>query len=216
MNKILPLILALGLMTSPGWAKSKSPERVSAYEALREAQKNLRPDISNNICEMRGQAGKPHPRLWEVIVFDPKEDSKKIVLDMTGRELKEERRPLALFDEPTKNDLIDLKRLRLDSHKAFKIVQEICQKENNLIASKADFVLKKPTRKPGVNPVWYITVYDAQDHHLGNVVISAYSGKILKTEKLVHQGKKAKTFTDEVEEFFTGKDEDDDKKPAQE
>ncbi|MDX2226524.1 MAG: hypothetical protein SFY92_05430 [Verrucomicrobiae bacterium] len=203
------VVLSLAVTVLP----SRAGDRVSAYEALRGAQKNVRDAIRDNLMEMRAEKGTPNPEKWEVVFFDPKEGSKKVVVDMKGADFLDDRRPADLFEDYSQKWVIDLKKLRLDSDKAYKMVEEIAQKENKLTVSKADFRLKKiKDADPDSNPIWIIRAYDSQNHYLGEVTISAFSGKVLRTRKLWYQGQRDKDFFEEVEGFFTGDDSKKDKK----
>lgn len=191
-------------------------ERINAYDALRAAQENVRPQVKDSVLGMQSKSGNPNPKMWEVVFYDSIEKDRKLILEMEGTEVKKQNRPLEFFSKLSEKNAIDLNKLRLNSDKAYKMVEEIAKTENQLMISRADFILTKiKPEDPESNPIWIINVYDAQNHHLGEVTISAFTGNVLRTKKLKYQGKRDATFTEKVgstfegigkgmEEFFTG------------
>lgn len=196
---------------------AQQTERVNAYEALRAAQGRVAPQAKDNVLGMKGSRGNPNPAEWEVVFFDPLEPHRKLILDMEGTRVRKVNRPLELFGSISKKHAIDLGKLRMNSDGAYNMAREIAEKENNLLISSADFQLTKiKPEDPDSNPIWILNVYDAQKNHLGELIISAYTGNVLRTRKLKYQGKRDATFTEKVsqslgrlgdnmEEFFTGK-----------
>ncbi len=210
------VLLAFLSLTLHSPAQETGP-RVNAYEALRAAQGRVSPQAKDIVLGLKGSRGNPNPAGWEIVFFDPLEPHRKLVLDMEGTRVKKVNRPLELFGSISKKHAIDLGKLRVNSDGAYAMAKEIAETENNLLISSADFQLTKiKPEDPDSNPIWIINVYDAQKHHLGEIVISAYTGNVLRTKKLKYQGKRDATFTEKVgksfdklgknmEEFFTGK-----------
>ncbi|MDZ4815297.1 MAG: hypothetical protein SGI71_03415 [Verrucomicrobiota bacterium] len=176
----------------------------TAYDAIHTAQKNVRPDLVNHVIEVRGSNGNPNPRKWEVVFFDPKISGKKLVIEVNNNQMTKERRPSDLLKDLSVNNVIEVNRLKVDSDGAFKIAQKVAQEENKLMIARAHYVLRKLEPKKGSSAAWFIKVYDSQGHDLGELVISAYTGKILRTKKLYHDGERAKNFGEKVEETFLG------------
>ncbi|MDL5054774.1 hypothetical protein QQ056_14640 [Oscillatoria laete-virens NRMC-F 0139] len=216
-HTLLILLGFLGLTLHAPAQQEPATTRVNAYEAMRAAQGHVAPQAKDLILGIKGQRGNPNPAVWEVTFFDPLEKDKKLILEMQGANVRKVNRPLEFFGSVGQKYAIDLGKLRMNSDGAFNMAKEIAEKENNLLISRADYVLTKiKPEDPDSNPIWILNVYDAQNHHLGEVTISAYTGNVLRTRKLKHQGKRDATFTERVgqsfdklgqnmEEFFSGK-----------
>ncbi|MDZ4743168.1 MAG: hypothetical protein SGI98_07085 [Verrucomicrobiota bacterium] len=209
-------LIFLGVISFSLYAPAQVTPRVSAYEAMRAAQGYVNPQAKEIILGIKGGKGTPNPVIWEVTFYDPLEKDHKLILEMDGATPKKTSRPLQFFGGAGEKYAIDLNKLKMNSDGAFKMAKEIAEKENNLLIYRADYVLTKiKPENPESNPIWILNVYDAQNHHLGELTISAYTGNVLRTKKLKYQGKKDATFTekvgktmnktgDDMESFFTG------------
>ncbi|MES2709050.1 MAG: hypothetical protein V4726_20810 [Verrucomicrobiota bacterium] len=165
----------------PVQAQAQEPYRPQAPGALLAAETLRRqvPDHSfNRLVEISGKDGNPIPLAWNVIAHDPRSPSTLVEYVVRGRKVEERGETSTFYPRVPPEGFFVLSRVTVDSEQAFRIAD----KEAGLAKvgfDSIDFRLR--AREFSEEAIWTVRLHDTDDEIVGNVDLSASSGKVLRT-----------------------------------
>ena len=183
-----------------------SDKPLSAFETLKLARKQLG-ESGKYLLKMESEHAKLRPRYWWIRFFDEKALLKTRAIQIIGPEIIQNVVPSNPFDGGNMEHAIQSDQLKYDSEKCISFIEKAA-KENHIPLHSLKVRLEKPY--PGEsNPIWYFEWFDEKDHSLGEVDISATTGKVIEIIGLKIKDKKFQsvsknTFSQNVEETFVG------------
>jgi hypothetical protein len=190
-NSKLLVAIALG-------ASLPSPMRAAeatAFELIKEANRYVGEQAKDKVVQVRSEKsiGSMTPNIWFVVLYDPTATMKAQEVKFGAGKMLKVQRPFRLFEPVTKGDVpLDREKLKVDSDAALKTAQaEPLLKNLKLTASQ----LKLERVGEGVLGVsgpgegaWKVRLWAAKlrdpsrDADIGEVWVSAFDGKVLKTD----------------------------------
>jgi hypothetical protein len=180
MKKLLPFFFTLTFLSiySTGFA-------LTAFQAEPYAEKMLSDQARGKLVKIVGIRGAGiEPVSWKFLSYDPYASQNGRVVTITGKAVTEIRDGYSELDNLRlaaykEDEIIPKDQLKVDSDKAFKVVQNSAQLSKVKITS-VQYVLEKSSGG-AVTPVWKLTLYaDVKGHEaeIGNAKISAETGQI--------------------------------------
>lgn len=168
-----------------GSASGQQSVPLSGKNALNILSQKFGADHFQWIVEMRAFNGVPQPSEWNVVVYDP---ASIYLLNEywigEGRAVNE-----GPYDEvyPDKAPIgfIDFTKLKLDSVAAFTVAEDEARKARVGFDS-LNYVLR--SREYSNEPVWILSLIDADDLLVGKVHVSGLTGSVLRTVWINRQG----------------------------
>lgn len=182
MRKWTVLILACLVI---GNASGQQSVPLSGKNALNILSQKFGANHFQWIVEMRAFNGVPQPSEWSVVVYDP---ASIYLLNEywigEGRAVNE-----GPYDEiyPDKAPIgfIDFTKLKLDSVAAFTVAEDEARKARVGFDS-LNYVLR--SREYSNEPVWILSLIDADERLVGKVHVSGLTGSVLRTVWINRQG----------------------------
>jgi hypothetical protein len=181
MRKLLPSLFALTFLMvhSSGFA-------ITAFEARPYAEKMLNDQSRNKLVRIVGKRGNGiEPQSWKFLSYDPYAKQNGRVVTITGKAVSEIRDGYSELDHLRvasykESEIIPISQMKVDSNKAFNVVQNTAQL-NKVKITSVQYVLEKTSSKGPVAPVWKLTLYaDVKGHEkeIGQAKISAETGQV--------------------------------------
>ena len=172
--KSVPLIaLALSLVgLSHGLAAHTSQEALDALS------RRYGPEKFAHIVSMTGSDGAPSPSEWWVVVRDLKMPSTLHTYWSGDRRVTDEGENRAYYPNRIPDGFIDRTKLKIDSNQAFAIVEREAAKER-IGFNEVDYELKAISLTD--EPLWSLTLIDADGYHVGHVSVSGRTGNVLRS-----------------------------------
>lgn len=164
-------------------APAGSFARETAYQALRALGSDRGHDVLNHVINVQGRGGAPQPGAWKVVLDDPAARGGVRELEVADGKVRSERTPLN--PGPAAGEIMDFKKLNLDSEGAFTILEKEAQKAH-VGFDGVDFELRSGAA--GRSPVWVLQLLDAARRPIGTMQIAADTGAIVRSDLFGRKG----------------------------
>jgi hypothetical protein len=148
----------------------------TAYEALRVIKETRGDPALGQLVEVQGDNGGPQPAAWTVIMKDPAARGGMREVVISDNVIVSERTPLRGIAGKDSYRPINFQRLNLDSDGVFKIVNEQAL-QRQVGFHTLDYSLTQPDQSG--SPIWVVRLFDYMGAPVGQLRISAESGKVL-------------------------------------
>lgn len=178
---IITLVAVLGRAAEP-----------TALQLIQEANRYVGEQCKDKVVQIRSDksVGGLSPNVWWVVFYDPTATLKATEVKLGGGKMLEVKRPLRLL-EPIRghDEPLDRRRLKIDSDRAIKIAAT----QPVLDRLKLTATALKLERGPADQPVWRVRVWAAKlrepgkEANLGEVVLSAEDGTVLRNDLRIHR-----------------------------
>lgn len=173
-------VIALFCMAIATQASANS----SAYQAMQILQ-NQKPDANlHELLQISGQRGQAQPAVWTFSIDDPLSRGGVREYEIAEGMVLSERTPVQPQVRPDPDRFVDLSRLRVDSTQAFHIAEQEAVR-GRVSFDSADYRLNG--RGPGQSPQWQVLLHDINGNKVGEVILSAESGRVLDTPLMRQQ-----------------------------
>jgi hypothetical protein len=199
LNLIAFTVLASGI--------TAAEKPMTAFEVLKETQKQLGPKYAKTFLSMESDGAKVRPRYWWVRFYDDSLWLKIRAVHMVGPDMIENKVPANILDGGNKELIIQQEQLKYDSEKCIAFIEKAA-KENGIALHALNIKLVKP--HPGEsNQIWTFEWLDENDRNIGKLSISATTGRVteivgLKIKDPRLQGVSKKKLSENVEDTFLG------------
>ena len=159
---------------------------MTAFQLAREADKHVGEDAKGKVVQIRSEKSIASltPDIWYVVMYDLDATAKATEIKFGGGQKLSVKRPARILEFGGKNNLpLDKDKLKTDSDKAIEIATT-----QNLTKNLKLTATKLTLEKWDDMPVWKVHVWaqklrDAKkDVDLGEMIIAADSGKVLKND----------------------------------
>ena len=177
------MVFTLLLLASTGRALAGD---MTALELVKEGNRYIGEQSKDRVVEIRSEksVGSLVPKIWYVVYYDETATLKAVEVKFVADKMSSVKRPLRLLEPINKShEELDAKKLKIDSDKAIKIATKESILENLTITATA------PKLTHGESgPVWKVRLWAAKlkdpkkDADLGEIVIDAEKGKVLKND----------------------------------
>ncbi|PWU11556.1 MAG: hypothetical protein C5B47_00700 [Verrucomicrobia bacterium] len=166
------LCIFLGITTNYAFADT-------AFQAVQvlKAERGLEP--ANAVCEIRGERGGPDPKNWVLLLNDPRSRSGVREIVVSGKKIISDRTPIAEYGGVGSLPILNTESLRLDSSDAFRIAN----KEAANLGVGFHWLDYKLIRGDK-GAIWRLYLTDYLGNPVGNILISADTGAILRPLQL--------------------------------
>ncbi len=168
MRRGIILILAAMVAASPALAG------MTARQAWNKLGKQRGLYYLSRMLELRGSFGQPQPGSWRIVVRDPQEPSRTRAFRVTSGSVSTELAPTEGFNPAT--TLLDTKKIKLDSSRAFAIANAEAKKAR-ISFDSVDYVLR--CRDRSTEALYFMDLFDYRKSRVGTLSISAESGRVL-------------------------------------
>ena len=158
----------------------------TAFELAKEADKHVGEDAKGKVVQIRSEksVGSLTPNIWYVVLYDLDATAKATEVKFGGGQKLSVKRPARVLELGRRDHLpLDKDKLNTDSDKAIKIaIDEPLLKNLKVTATKLTL------EKWESQPVWKVRLWaeklrdSKKDADLGEVIISAENGKVLKND----------------------------------
>lgn len=178
--------LFLGLIALSQTAQAKD---MTAFDLIKEGNRFIGEQSKDKVVQVRSEksVGSMTPNIWYVVYYDPDAVLKAVEVKFGAGKKMEVKRPVRLLEPITKMDhSLAREKLKIDSDKAL----SIASKEPLLgkLSLKASRLLLQRHSADDETPVWKVQLWAAKlknpndNADVGEVVISAEDGKVLKSD----------------------------------
>jgi len=180
-------LIALGLIGASGVGLAAEP---TAFELIKEGNRHVGEEAKDQVVQIRSEKsiGTLTPTIWYVVYFDPDATAKATEVKFgAGKKLSVKRPARVLEPFLGTHRALNRDKLKLDSDK----IIEIAVKEpllNNLKLKATQLWLERQPWAADDVPVWRVRIWAGKlknpddNVDVGEVFISAESGKVLKNE----------------------------------
>src|SRR5437762_6652837 len=188
LNRTLLTVIAIGAMSQTTHA-----EGMTAFQLIKEGNRYVGEESKDRVVQIRSEksVGGLAPTIWYIVYYDPDASLKATEVKFgAGRKLTV-KRPLRLLEPVTGDDsALNRDKMKVDSDKAIQIalkeplLDKLTVKATELKLVRAGDMFNRDNNAP----VWRVRLWAAKlrnpnrDADLGEVVITAEDGKVLKTD----------------------------------
>jgi hypothetical protein len=184
-NQILSktFIFALCLCAAARFAFA---EDLTAFRLIKEGNRYIGEQSKDKVVQIRSDKSVASltPNIWYIVYYDPDAPLKAVEVKLGGGQRLDVSRPMRLFEPVTGEDkILDRSKFKIDSDRALKIATKQPVLENlTLKASQLSLV------RGDDGPVWKVKLWATklkhpdQDADIGETIISAYDGSIIKAD----------------------------------
>lgn len=172
-----PMRTTLLLLLSAGLLSAQEPG-MPALAGLQLLEEKFGPPYLRHIFEMSGVAGDPQPLEWRVTVSEPSDPALLHEFWIGERSATDEGINDDYYPERLPKGYFPLAAVKVDSTQAFSITEAVARE------AKVGFDLinyRLHGREYSREPVWMLTLLDADEEVVGSVHLSASSGDVLRT-----------------------------------
>lgn len=171
-------LLVFSIATAAVLAPASADEQIPAKEAINRIATNHGTKFIEKIVEMKACNGQSQPEEWEIIVFDGSSEYLLREFWVGDTRATNEGVNYDYYPKRQPNGFINLKRIKLGSVAAFKVLDEQAA-QAKIGFDTIDYHLR--CREFSDEPIWTLTAKDAGGYQVGRVDLSADSGKVLRT-----------------------------------
>lgn len=158
----------------------------TAFDLAKEADKHVGEDAKGKVVQIRSEKsiGSMTPNIWYVVLYDPDATAKAAEIKFAGGKKISVKRPARVLEFATgSQNPLDKEKLKTDSDDALETaMEEPILKNLKLTASRLTLEKWQNT------PVWKVRLWaeklrdPKKDADIGEVIIDAESGKVLKND----------------------------------
>ena len=167
-------------------ASVQAGDEKTAYALIKEGNRHVGEDAKDKVVQIRSEKslGSLTPNIWYVVYYDPDATTKATQVKFGAGVKMEVKREFRLFELASKAHLpLEREKLKVDSDKAIEVAtSEPLLKNLKLLSTR--LTLERWEEMP----VWKVRLWAAKlrnptkDADIGEVIISAETGKILKND----------------------------------
>ena len=188
LNRTLLTVIAIGAMSQTTHA-----EGMTAFQLIKEGNRYVGEESKDRVVQIRSEksVGGLAPIIWYIVYYDPDASLKATEVKFGAGKKLSVKRPFRLL-EPVTGDTsaLDKEKLKVDSDKAIQIalkeplLEKLTIKATELRLVRAGDMFERDNRAP----VWRVRLWAARlrnasrDADIGEVVIAAEDGRVLKTD----------------------------------
>ena len=181
-NSIRNALAVLAFALLPGLVSAKE---LTAFDLIKEGNRYVGEHSKDKIVQIRSEKsiGSLTPTIWFVVYYDTTASMKATEVKFGAGKMLDVKRPFRLF-EMISDTPLDRTKLKIDSTEAIKIAtKEPLLEKLTLTATQLEL-----KREKDGSSVWKVKIWAAKlrnpsrDAHLGEVIISAEDGKVLKPD----------------------------------
>ncbi|NNE90109.1 MAG: hypothetical protein HKN23_00530 [Verrucomicrobiales bacterium] len=151
---------------------------LSSDDALNWISKEYGDQSVEWLVEMRGFGGIPQPIEWEILAYDQRAPRKLRWFVAGGGRVKDDGIDTAHYPERPPGGYLSRESVRINSEKAFKIVENEARKAK-VGFDRVDYFLR--VREFSREPIWRLELKDADRMLAGKIYLSAKTGEVLRT-----------------------------------
>ena len=179
-------LLAIGLVA---FSLSAAAKEMTAFDLITEGNRYVGEQSKDRVVQVRSDKslGSLTPAIWHVVYHDPDATLKAIEVKFGAGKKLDVSRPIRLLEPITKGDeSLTRDQLKIDSDKAVEIASREPLLEK-LTLKAARLILERRSNDDST-PVWKVRLWAAKlknpndNVDVGEVVISAEDGKVLKSD----------------------------------
>ena len=179
-------LLAIGLVA---FSLSSAAKEMTAFDLITEGNRYVGEQSKDRVVQVRSDKslGSLTPAIWHVVYHDPDATLKAIEVKFGAGKKLDVSRPIRLLEPITKGDeSLTRDQLKIDSDKAVEIASREPLLEK-LTLKAARLILERRSNDDST-PVWKVRLWAAKlknpndNVDVGEVVISAEDGKVLKSD----------------------------------
>jgi len=177
------LVVAAGLLVSVTAARADEP---TAFDLIKEGNRHVGEDAKDKVTQVRSEksVGSLVPNIWYVVYYDPDATTKATQVKFGAGVKMEVKREFRLFELASKAHLpLEREKLKIDSDKAIEVATSEPLLKNLKVLST-----RLTLERWEEMPVWKVRLWAAKlrnptkDADIGEVIISAETGKMLKND----------------------------------
>jgi hypothetical protein len=187
-STIAGLLLA-GILVNAG--QITAAEEKTAFELIKEGNRHVGEDAKDKVVQIRSEKslGTLTPNIWYVVYYDVDATTKATQVKFGGGTKLEVKRQFRLFELAGKAHLpLDREKLKIDSDKAISVAtEEPLLKNLKVVATRLTLERWEDM------PVWKVRLWasklrnPSRDADIGEVFVSAETGKVLKNELKINR-----------------------------
>ncbi len=151
----------------------------TAFDAVQVLKQEKGPGITQAICEIRGERGGPDPDNWMILLNDPSSRSGIREMIVSQKKIISDRTPMAEYGGVGTMPVLNTDNLKLNSDDAFRIANSQAV-EAKVGFHWLDYKLTRGDR----GALWQIRLSDYTGAPVGNILVSADTGRIVQPLKL--------------------------------
>ena len=173
MKSLLLLLLTLGVVSADLFAAPSGPP---AKEAIRTVGRERSAQYLNRLVQVFGEKGVHQPEVWRIIAADGNGTLREFFVNGTGivSEGPVPRGTAVAVGGPT----IPLSAVAIDSTTAFTRAEKVA-KASKIGFDSVNYQLR--CLELSDKPAWFLQLLDSRGMKVGEVTVSAHSGKVLRT-----------------------------------
>src|SRR2546427_12092319 len=188
LNRTLLTVIAIGAMSQTTHA-----DQMTAFQLVKEGNRYVGEESKDRVVQIRSEksVGSLNPIIWYIVYYDPDASLKATEVKFGAGKKLSVKRPFRLLEPVTGNtSALDKEKLKVDSDKAIQIalkeplLEKLTIKASELRLVRAGDMFERDNRAP----VWRVRLWAARlrnasrDADIGEVVIAAEDGRVLKTD----------------------------------
>jgi hypothetical protein len=190
-TSVLKRALFLTTLVAGVLGQSVSAGETTALDLIKEANRYVGEDVKDQVVQLRSEKsiGTLQPNIWYVVYYDKDATFKTAEVKMgAGRKLEVKHPMRQPFAYMSYKNVLDLKKVTIDSDKAIKIATDEPLLENLKIRATQLQLDRKET-----TPIWRVRLYAAKlrnaskDADIGEVHINAEDGTVVKSDLKINR-----------------------------
>lgn len=185
-SQITAISLIAAALTQTQMSAS-ADQQIPAKEAINRIAKNHGTKFIEKIVEMKGARGQAQPEEWEIIVYDAASENLLREFWVGDTRATNEGVNYDYYPKRQPDGFINLKRIKLGSMAAFKVLDEQAARAK-IGFDSIDYHLR--CREFSDEPIWTLTAKDADGYQVGRVDLSADNGRVLRTVWSYREGRR--------------------------
>ena len=157
----------------------------TALSLIKDANRYVGEQSKDKLVEIRSEKSIASltPNIWYVVLYEPGATFKSVEVKFEAGEMKSTRRPIRALEYLNADKLLDRKKIKIDSDQAIKtataqpLLEKLKLDATQLWLERGDDAPQWRVR------LWALKLRDPkQDADIGEVIISAETGKVIKTD----------------------------------
>jgi len=185
-RQLIGCVVVISLVVSSGLGVLADDKDLTAYQLVKEGNRHVGEEARDKVVQIRSEKsiGSLTPTIWYVVYYDLDATAKATEVKFGAGQKLAVKRPARVFELAGKAHLpMDREKLKIDSDKALDTaIKEPLLKNLKLLASR--MTLERWEEQP----TWKVRLWAAKlrnpnkDADIGDIFISAETGKVLKTD----------------------------------
>ncbi len=157
----------------------------TAFSLLKEANRYVGEQSKDKVVEVRSEKsiGSLTPNIWYVVLYEPDATFKAVEVKFGAGEKMSVKRPFRAIEYLNADKLLDQKKLKIDSDKAIQTATTQPLLEKLKLDATQLWLERGDTETQWRVRLWALKLRDPkEDADIGEVIVSAETGKVLKTD----------------------------------